>query len=111
MPGRRHFLHLLSELGLRVAREAFADRAYQADGQLVSRQHPAAVLHDVSTVVSRAVGIATRQLVATHDGSPLHLEADTICIHSDTPGSDRLAAAVRVGLETAGVAVRAAGMA
>ena len=99
------------ELGLRVAREAFADRAYQSDGQLLSRQHPGAMLHDLSTVVSRVVGIATRQSVTTHEGAPLHLEADTICIHSDTPGSDRLAAAVRVGLETAGVAVRAAGMA
>ena len=78
---------------------------------MLPRQHPAAVLHDVATVVARAVGIATRQRVTTHEGSPLHLEADTICIHSDTPGSDRLAAAVRVGLETAGVAVKAAGAA
>jgi 5-oxoprolinase (ATP-hydrolysing) subunit A len=99
------------ELGLRVAREAFADRAYQADGLLVSRQHPGAVLHDLSMVVARAVGIATRQSVTSLEGAPLHLEADTICIHSDTPGSDRLAAAVRLGLETAGVAVKAAGLA
>ena len=43
------------------------------------------------------------------DGSRLHVDADTMCIHGDTPGSDRLAAAIRAGLEAAGIAVKAIG--
>jgi len=96
-------------LGLRVAREGFADRAYEADGQLVSRQKPDAVVHDTPAVVGRAVGLVTDRAVTALDGSRLRLECDTICVHGDTPGSDRLAAAIRAALEASGVAVKSVG--
>jgi len=96
-------------LGLRVAREVFADRAYEADGQLASRQKADAVMHDRPVVVARAVGLVTERAVTAIGGSRLHLESDTICIHGDTPGSDRLAAAIRAALEAAGVVVKSAG--
>ena len=96
-------------LGLPIAIEVFADRAYEANGQLVSRQKPGAVLHDVEAVVARAVGLIADRTVVAVDGSRLHVDADTMCIHGDTPGSDRLAAAIRAGLEAAGIAVKAIG--
>jgi 5-oxoprolinase (ATP-hydrolysing) subunit A len=96
-------------LGLSIALEVFADRAYEADGHLASRQKPGAVIHDVDTVVARAVGLIADHIVVALDGSRLHVDADTLCIHGDTQGSDRLAAAVRAGLEAAGITVKAVG--
>jgi len=98
-------------LGLPVAIEAFADRAYQADGQLSSRQTPGAVIDDPQTVVSRAIDLVTGHSIVAHDGSRLSIAPDTICIHGDTPGADRLAVAVRAGLEAAGVSVKSLGAA
>jgi len=96
-------------LGVPVAIEVFADRAYEPDGRLVSRQKTGAVIHDVNTVVARAIGLIADRTIVAQDGSRLPVAADTICIHGDTPGSDRLAAAVRAGLEAAGIAVKAIG--
>ena len=96
-------------LGLSVAIEVFADRGYEADGRLVSRRKTGAVIHDVKTVVARAVSLVADRTIVAQDGSRLSVDADTICIHGDTPGSDRLAAAVRAGLEAKGIAVKAMG--
>jgi len=96
-------------LGLRVAHEVFADRAYDSNGRLVPRQQAGAVVHDVDVVVARAVRLATDGTVVTLDGSVLKLDAQTMCVHGDTPGAARLAAAVRQGLEAAGVMVAAIG--
>jgi len=94
---------------LRVVAEAFADRAYEADGSLVSRHKPGAVLHDASVVVARAVRMAKDGAVEAIDGTILRFEPDTICVHSDTPGADDLAAKLRAALEASGVTVRAVG--
>jgi UPF0271 protein len=96
-------------LGLRVAHEVFADRAYDSSGRLVPRQQTGAVVHDVGVVVSRAVRLATDGTVVALDGSVLKLDAHTMCVHGDTPGAAHLAAAVRQGLEAAGVIVAAIG--
>jgi UPF0271 protein len=95
--------------GLRVAAEAFADRAYTAGGALVSRAQPGAVIHDVAAVVSRAIRMAVEKTVVAVDGSVVRLEVDTICVHGDTPGAGELAARLRAGLEQVGVAVKAIG--
>ena len=95
--------------GLRVAQEAFADRAYEADGTLVSRRKPGAMIVNVAEVVSRAIRMATERTVTAVDGSVLSMEIDTICIHGDTQGADRLASRVREGLEAAGVIVQPLG--
>jgi len=95
--------------GLRVAAEVFADRAYEPDGSLASRRKPNAVIHDPDAVVSRAVRMAKEKTVVAIDGSVVTLDADTMCVHGDTPGSDRLAAKIRAGLEAAGVTVKAIG--
>jgi len=97
--------------GLRVAAEVFADRAYEADGSLASRRKPGSVIHDAAKVVARAVRMATERSVVAIDGTIVPLEADTICVHGDTPGSDDLAAKIRAGFEAAGVQVRPVGAA
>ena len=95
--------------GLRVAAEVFADRAYEPDGSLASRRKPGSVIHDPDAVVARAVRMVTDRTVVATDGSVVHLDADTMCVHGDTPGSDDLAAKIRAGLEAAGVTVKAIG--
>jgi UPF0271 protein len=96
-------------LGLRTVSEVFADRAYEPDGSLVSRRKPGAVIHDPDAVVARAVRMVKERTVVAIDGSAVTLEAETICVHGDTPGSDDLAAKIRQGLEAAGVDVKAVG--
>ena len=100
-----------ARVGLRTAREGFADRAYQPDGSLASRQQPGAVIHDLETVVRRAVRMVCRHTVEALDGSTVPLIIATICVHGDTPGAADLAAAVRAALEKAGVEVKAVGAA
>lgn len=95
--------------GLRVAREAFCDRAYRRDGSLVPRSEPDAVLLQPFEVASRAVRIAYREPIETADGGEIIIEADTVCIHGDTPGAETLAAAVRAALEEAHIHVRPMG--
>jgi UPF0271 protein len=97
--------------GLRVAAEVFADRAYEPDGSLASRRKPGSVIHDPDAVVARAVRMVKEHSVVAIDGSVVPLEADTLCVHGDTPGSDELAAKIRAGLEAAGVTVKAIGLA
>jgi UPF0271 protein len=97
--------------GLRVAAEIFADRAYEPDGSLMSRRKPGSVIHDANAVVARAVRMVKERSVTAADGSIVRLDADTICVHGDTPGSDQLAATLRAGFEAAGVTVKAIGQA
>jgi len=96
--------------GLRVAAEVFADRAYEPDGSLASRKKPNSVIHDPAAVVARAVRMVIEKSVVAIDGSIVPLEAETICVHGDTPGSDDLAAKIRAGFESAGVDVRPIGL-
>jgi UPF0271 protein len=93
-------------LGLRVAAEVFADRAYEPDGSLVSRKKLGAVIHDLDVVIERAVRMAKERTVVAIDGSIVHVAAETICVHGDTPGADDLATKLRAALENAGVVVK-----
>ncbi|HEY6500340.1 MAG TPA: 5-oxoprolinase subunit PxpA [Streptosporangiaceae bacterium] len=92
-----------ADAGLRAAAEAFADRAYTAEGTLLSRREPGAVLSDVAEVTARAVGMATRGQVTAIGGQEIAVEPESICVHGDTPGAVELARSVRRGLEEAGV--------
>lgn len=94
---------------LRTASEVFADRAYRPDGSLVPRTQPGAVIDDPDVVVSRAVSMVREGAVIAIDGSRVALEADTICVHGDTPGSAALAARLRNALQEAGIEVAAIG--
>jgi UPF0271 protein len=99
-------LTLWESMGLSCAAEAFADRAYEPDGILRKRALPGAVLEDPAKAAQQALDIATRHIAVTTDGSELKVTADTICIHSDTPGSVAIARAVSEALKKAGVQLR-----
>lgn len=91
--------------GLSVVAEAFADRAYTAAGALVSRRQPGAVLHDPDLIAARMLRLATEGVLEAEDGSILRLEADSICVHGDSPGAVAIAARVRDALVAGGVTV------
>lgn len=92
--------------GLAVAEEAFADRAYLDDGTLTPRSDPGALLTHEQAVVTQVLSILQQGLVSSRGGIPVPLRADTLCLHGDTPGAGRLAAAVRRALEQAGICVK-----
>jgi len=94
-------------MGLRVAHEGFADRAYRENGSLVPRNEPGAVIHDSAKVAARALRMVTHNEVETITGKVIHLKIDTLCVHGDTPGAANIAATLRAALEAAGVLVRA----
>lgn len=91
--------------GLRVISEIFADRAYLANGRLVPRSRPGAVLHDPERIAARMVDAVTTGLMPMDEGQ-IRLEAQSICVHGDSPGALGAARAVRAALEAAGVALR-----
>lgn len=90
---------LAEAAGLRFVAEAFADRAYNPDGSLVSRTQPGAVLHDVGAVTAQALRLAIDHQVVAIDGSLIDVPAASICLHGDTPDSVLLAGAIRAALE------------
>jgi UPF0271 protein len=100
-------LTLWESMGLSCAAEAFADRAYEPDGTLRKRTLPDALLDDPARAAQQALDIATRHVAVAADGSRLEVTADTICIHSDTPGSVAIARAVNERLRQGRVQVRA----
>jgi UPF0271 protein len=104
LPGST-ILHIAEDLGLRAVREAFADRAYTADGGLVDRRVPGAVLHDPEVVAGRVVRLAVEGWVEAFDGTDLACEVDSICLHGDTAGAVGLASAARKALADAQVDV------
>ena len=91
--------------GVRVVTEAFADRAYNPDGTLVSRAFPGAVLHSVEEVVAQSLDIALRQQVTALDGSRIKIDVQSLCLHGDTPGAVDMARAVRAALSGAGLEI------
>ncbi len=92
--------------GLRPVTEAFADRNYNPDGTLVSRREANALLHDPETVTRNMIRLATEKTIVAIDGSVIPMDAESICVHGDTAGAVAMAAAVRSGLQSAGVDIK-----
>jgi len=95
------------ELGLRTVPEAFADRAYRSDGQLVSRRERNAVLHDVAEIADRVASMVTAGRVAAADGSTIPVTVESVCVHGDSPGAVQIANSVRDRLVADGVELKA----
>lgn len=93
--------------GLRFLAEGFADRSYEPDGALTPRGLPGAVIAEGAEVLAQALSFAQTGTVSVRGGGALRLPIQTLCLHSDTPGAADLAAAIRAGLEAAGIEVRA----
>lgn len=89
--------------GLRAISEAFADRAYEPNGALVSRREPGAVLHDPEVVAERMLRLAQTGTVTARDGSEVTLGAASICVHGDSPAAVDMARAVRAALIAEGI--------
>ncbi len=104
LPGSRA-LAAATAAGLTTATEAFADRAYRADGTLVPRSEPGAVLDDPDEVARRMLRLVTDGVVAADDGTLVPVHADSICVHGDSPGAVAMARRVRTVLTEAGVRV------
>ncbi len=93
------------EIGLKVASEVFADRTLNADGTLVSRGQPGAIIHNVEDAVANAVKIVTEGSATAISGEEIEVTGDTICLHGDNPEVVALARTLRQRLEAAGVVV------
>jgi len=93
------------EAGLSFAAEGFVDRLYLASGALSPRSEPGAILADIDARAAQALAIAKGEKLRAQDGD-LVVRADTLCIHSDSPGAVETAAAVRKALDGAGITIR-----
>ena len=98
---------VVRDLGARWAGEIFADRAYNADGTLVDRKLPGAMIHDPDEAAANMVAMVKAGAILTPQGERLETRIDSICVHGDSPGAVKTAKAVRAGLEAAGITVAA----
>lgn len=93
------------DAGLRVVSEAFADRAYTPQGALVSRREKGAVLHDPEQIAQRMLRLAQEGVIEAVDGSVVRIEADSICVHGDSPDAVAIARQLRARLEAEDIAI------
>jgi UPF0271 protein len=99
-------LQAFRRAGFSVAAEAFADRKYEPNGSLRARKFADALILNPADAAAQALLIAQAGRVAASDGSEIRVEAQTICIHGDTPGAVKIAAAVGERLKNAGIELR-----
>jgi UPF0271 protein len=99
-------LRVFQECGFATVAEAFVDRRYESDGALRDRRHPDALIALPEEAAAQAISIARDGFVRSIAGARVSLTADTLCVHSDSPGAALIARSVRMALEQAGIAVR-----
>ena len=99
-------LDVFRSAGFAVVAEAFADRMYEANGMLRSRKFDDALIRDPESAGKQAVSIAIRNSLTAHGGSTVAIHAQTLCIHGDTAGADKIVVAVSKALADAGVVVK-----
>ncbi len=92
-------------LGVKVAREVFADRTYEDNGTLTSRKKPGSVLHDADAAAERVLRMVQDKAITTVSGKRIPVEIDTICVHGDEPTAVAMARTVRQKLEANGVVI------
>lgn len=104
LPGSE-FLREAEKIGLRTVTEAFADRAYTPEGTLVPRSTPGSVLHDPKEVAARVRRMVVDREVEAIDGSLIPIDAQSICVHGDTPSAVDMATQIWAILESEGIVV------
>lgn len=93
------------EIGLKVANEVFADRAYNSDGTLVSRKVEGSVIHDTEVAIKRVIRMIKEGKVQAIDGKDIEIKADSICVHGDNPEAVEFVKEIKYNLEKEGVKV------
>lgn len=101
------FFEEAQRVGLHTVAEAFADRAYRPDGQLVNRREEGAVLHDPVQIAERVTTMVNTGRVIAVDGSTIDVRVESVCVHGDSPGAVQIATAVRERLRAEGVELAA----
>ena len=91
---------------IKVAKEAFADRTLLKDGSLAPRYEKGAVLHDVDTVIENGIRIAKEGKAILKEGGTFDIQADSICIHGDTPNAVKMAEILRKQLTYEGIKIQ-----
>ena len=99
------WINVAQDMGLRVGREIFADRALNPDGTLVSRSKDGSVIHDTQEVVDRSLRMVTEGKAIAITGEVIDVAADSLCLHGDTPGAVEMAEALKKALEAEGVEI------
>ena len=89
------WVEIATNMGIKVARESFADRTLLEDGSLTPRSDHGAVLHDVDAVIQNGLRIATEGRALLKNGGTIEIESDSICIHGDTPNAVKMAESLR----------------
>lgn len=92
--------------GLHAVSEAFADRAYNPDGTLVSRREAGAVLDNSDAAIANMLRLVEQGTLVARDGTVLNMAAQSICLHGDSPDAVAMGTAVRRGLEAAGISIK-----
>jgi UPF0271 protein len=98
--------HAKKNADIRIATLAFLDRGYGADGRIVPRNHPEALLKSAAAVEKRVEDIVRDGVVRAVDGTPIPANVDMILVHCDTPGAGDMAQGVVRALDRLGVAIR-----
>ncbi len=101
------FFEEARRLGLRTVSEAFADRSYLPDGKLLPRNESGALLHDPEQIAQRVLTMVEAGTVVAVDGTVVPVEVESVCVHGDSPGAVRIAAAVRERLVAGGIRLAA----
>lgn len=96
-------------VGVKFVEEAFADRAYTAQGTLVPRKQAGSVIHDVQEVAARVLSMVQKKQITAIDGTIVPISCQTICVHGDTPGSVEMIKAIRAKLEQENIELKAFG--
>ena len=94
------------EAGLKVVHEVFADRAYEADGTLVSRRKEGAMITDTNQAVKRVIRMVTEGKVESIDGKDIHIQADSICVHGDGEKALDFVRQIIQGLESENIQIK-----
>ncbi len=97
------------DVGVKVAEEVFADRAYNSDGTLVTRGIPGAMIHDRAVAIPRVVRMVTEGKVTAINGEDITIKADSICVHGDNPEAINFVKEIKKALIEAGVSIEPLG--
>lgn len=98
--------HVASDMGLPVAQEVFADRAYEEDGTLVNRRKAGAMITDEDEAVCRVVRMVKEQKVTAITGRDIPIHADSVCVHGDGVKALAFVEKIRATLKSEGIEIR-----